>query len=135
MLYICDIDGTLANNDHRSPYDETKVSKDLPLPTCEVIKSLLIAGHEVVFFSGRTSKCFRDTIDWLEAYVTKYPILYMRNIGDSRPDTVIKKELFDLYIPKNAQIGGVFDDRLSVIKMWESMGLFVFNCNQRLKEF
>lgn len=43
--------------------------------------------------------------------------------------------MFDLYIPKKVVIHGVFDDRLRVCKMWYEMGLFVFNCNQGLKEF
>lgn len=133
--YICDIDGTLADNSHRNPYDENKVYLDTPLPTVEVIKALIKNGDNIIFFSGRTRACYHDTYNWLEKYVVKYPELYMREIGDNRSDSIVKKEMFDLYIPKKVVIHGVFDDRLRVCKMWYEMGLFVFNCNQGLKEF
>ncbi len=136
-IYLCDIDGTLAhNNGHRSFYDESKVFDDTPLPTVDVIKSLIAAGEKIIYFSGRTYKCELDTIKWLTKYVDDdYPELYMREIGDGRADEIIKLELYNKHIKDSHNVLGVFDDRLKVCKMWWELGLFVFCCNQGLKEF
>lgn len=136
-IYLCDIDGTLADHQGlRSPYDETKVLNDKPLPTVEVIKALINNNNRVVFLSGRTEKCKKDTVKWLHQYVgIEFPEIYMRKEGDSRPDDVVKKQLHWDYIEWRYKVLGIFDDRLKVCRMWYEMGLFVFNCNQGLKEF
>lgn len=139
MIYICDIDGTLANHQGiRSPYDESKVSLDVPLPTCQVIESLLEKDERnVIFFSGRTEACRKDTEEWLKQnlYLTHKPQLYMRAVGDQRSDDILKEEMYNKYIKDKYSVLGVFDDRLKVCRMWYRLGLFVFNCNQGLKEF
>lgn len=137
-IYLCDIDKTLADNSHRSPFDETKVSNDKPLPTCEVIKSLLGSGAFVVFLSGRSTRCYNDTHDWIKNNigVSLYNhALFMRSEGDGRADEIIKKELYEIHIKDKYEVIGVFDDRLKVCRMWWELGLFVFNCNQGNIEF
>jgi hypothetical protein len=135
-IYLCDIDGTLANHDGiRSPYDESKVLLDKPLPTCEVIKALEKSGKHIIFFSGRTEACRLDTITWLKRNIGFVSVLYMREVGDRRNDAEIKKELYENHIKNRYNVLAVFDDRLKVVKMWESLNIFVFNCNQGLKEF
>lgn len=59
----------------------------------------------------------------------------MRNNLDDRKDTVIKKEMFDKYIDNQYIVDFVIDDRLSVIRQYEKMGLKVFNVNVGNKEF
>lgn len=138
-IYLCDIDGTLADHQGiRSPYDESKVHLDKPLPTCKIINSLIQSNYTIIFFSGRTEVCKDTTIEWLAKHLILNPTsinLYMRKNGDNRADDIIKKELYNTYIVNKYNVLGVFDDRLRVIRMWESLGLFVFNCNQGLKEF
>lgn len=139
-IYICDIDGTLADKGDRNPYDESKVFNDTPLPTCEVIKDIIsvsISNPPVIFLSGRTEKCRKDTTSWLinHLWLEQDPVLYMRKEGDNRPDEVIKAELYKEHIEGKYKVIGVFDDRLKVCRMWWSMGLFVFCCNQGLIEF
>lgn len=65
--------------------------------------------------------------------------LYMRTTKDHRKDYIVKKELLyrfmdDAKITKD-DISFVIDDRLSVIDMWISEGLFVFNVNNGKGEF
>lgn len=138
-IYLCDIDGTLAhNNGHRSFYDETKVLADTPLPTCKIITALINHADSfpaIIFFSGRTEACRKDTTTWLEKQFGFGLELYMRQVGDQRPDEIIKKEMYDKYIKDQYNVLAVFDDRLKVCKMWYELGLFVLNCNQGLKEF
>jgi len=135
-IYLCDIDGTLANHDGiRSPYDESKVLFDKPLPTCEVIKALEKSGKHIIFFSGRTEACRLDTITWLKRNIGFVPVLYMREVGDRRNDAVIKEELYNNHIKGRYNVLAVLDDRLRVCHMWYKLGLFVLCCNQGLKEF
>jgi len=135
-VYICDIDGTLADNSHRSPYDENKVLEDKPLPTIEIIKALLATGDRIIYFSGRTKACELDTIKWIAKYIDPDGIeIYMREIGDNRSDDIVKREFYNKIYNQGLRPIGVFDDRLKVCRMWYELGIFVFNCNQGLKEF
>lgn len=135
-IYLCDIDGTLAEfRHHRGPFDEHKVSDDTPLPTVEVIKSIIRTGGRIIFFSGRTEKCRKDTVNWLIRHLPDFPELYMRQEGDFRGDDLVKKEMYDTHIRDKYNVVAVFDDRLKVCRMWYELGLFVLNCNQGLKEF
>lgn len=136
-VYICDIDGTIASHEGiRGPYEEHKVLLDVPLPTIKVINSLYNCEEKIIFFSGRTEACKKDTIKWLDDHLTiDYPELYMRKVGDSRSDDIVKEEMYNVYIKDKYEVLGVFDDRLRVCRMWYKLGLFVFNCNQGLKEF
>ncbi len=136
-IYLCDIDGTLAEfRHHRGPFDEHLVKNDSPLPTIQVIRALEANGAKIIFFSGRTDKCYTDTREWLQTHlIESNPELYMRKQGDFRGDDLIKKEMYDAHIKDKYNVIAVFDDRLRVCKMWYELGLFVLNCNQGLKEF
>jgi len=138
-IYLCDIDGTLADHEGiRSPYDESRLHLDKPLPTCKVINALLRTGARVIFFSGRTENAREDSTKWLMDYLyihRENVELYMRASNDKRNDAIIKEELYRTHIEGKYKVIGVFDDRLRVVRMWESLGIFVFNCNQGLKEF
>lgn len=135
-IYLCDIDGTLADfKGHRGPFDEHKVLDDVPLPTVGVIRALVETGARIIYFSGRTDKCYIDSSEWIFNHVGHNPELYMRKAGDFRSDDIIKEELYNKHIKDQYNVLGVFDDRLKVVRMWEKLGLWVFNCNQGNKEF
>lgn len=140
-IYLCDIDGTLADNKHRNPFNEKEVLQDGPIiPVIEVITSLMNADIQIIFFSGRTEACKAQTIQWLRMWFNyadweKDPEIYMRAIDDNRGDEIVKKELYDTHIKDKYEVVGVFDDRMKVCRMWYELGLFVFNVNQGLKEF
>lgn len=134
-IYLCDIDGTLAERTNRGPFEEHKVIDDAALPTIELIKALIKDGNRIIYFSGRTEKCREDTIKWIEKHIAGNVELYMRQCKDQRPDDILKEELYNIYIKDKYKVIGVFDDRLKVCRMWYRLGLFVFNCNQGLEEF
>lgn len=125
---LCDLDGTVALMNGRGPYDETRVSEDLPnQPVIDAVKAMHAAGHTVVFLSARTEGCKEDTAAWLDRHVgITYDNLLMRNVGDQRKDALVKREIFDSYIRDHYQVIGVFDDRNQVVQMWRSLGLTVF---------
>ncbi len=130
---ICDIDGTVALNESgRNFYDETLVSEDTPrLPVIVAVKALAnYNSNQLIFLSGRTTKCYFETKDWLikKAKFDDNFILLMRSDGDKRRDSIVKKEIFDKHIRGKFNVFAVFDDRPQVInECWLPMGLTVFN--------
>lgn len=138
-IVIVDVDGTLANCDGiRSPYDESLVLEDKIYPVVVEWVRNLNAEHSIVIVSGRHASCGEDTVKWLEKYGIPYSHILMRNSGDNRPDTIVKKELLDgMYkcgVTKD-QIKFVLDDRPKVIRMWKENGLTVYPVRGAVEEF
>lgn len=125
---LVDIDGTVALMGDRSPYDWARVGSDTPnQAVIAAVRAMHAAGNAIVFCSGRDAVCRAETEAWLELYVgVPYEGLFMRPEGDSRKDSVIKREIFDSEIRDRWRITGVFDDRQQVVRMWRALGLTVF---------
>ena len=84
------------------------------------------AGKEIIIVSGRPiDKCGKTTEDWLDRHNIPYKHLFMRQGGDKRQDTIVKKEILDK-LPKN-QIFCAIDDRPSIIRLWRENGLNVID--------
>lgn len=120
---ICDIDGTLAHMNGRSPYDYSKVKDDF----CDVfIKDIIQKydkyGFDILIVSGREDSCLDDTRDWLMKNDIPARKLFMRKTGDHREDSIIKKEIYENEIKDNWSVFFVLDDRSRVIDMWRSLG-------------
>lgn len=143
---IVDIDGTLSYNTcGRSFYDENRVYEDTPrLQVVEAVKALQNRHPDgyTFIFSGRTMGCYDETSRWLDdkcgLSVADDPFnpsnevkLVMRNVGDSRHDSIVKAEMYDEHIADKFNVIAVFDDRASVIRdCWDKLGLFVFRCGR-----
>lgn len=131
---IFDIDGTLANNNHRSPYSLDSLIKDTPISV--VVESLLMhykQGYRIILVSGRhqgnsgdPKKHLNSTIEWLKKYDIPYDHLYMRKHNDKRKDDVIKEEIFWNYIADNYNVKAAYDDRDRVVAMWRRIGVPCF---------
>lgn len=125
--YIFDIDGTLARFVDRGPFDWDKVSQDEPIVNViELARTLKAAGYKIVVTSGRDSVCREDTIAWLTLNGIEFDELFMRVKDDMRKDQVVKRELFFENIAGRYDVRGVVDDRLSVSRLWHSLGLTLF---------
>jgi predicted kinase len=123
--YIVDIDGTVArNNGGRSPYDWSRVNEDEPVPNVvRTVQGLSDAGFDIIFMSGRmkTAACYAKTTTWLQKHgLVPYRGLYMRMDGDTRKDSIVKRELFDAYVRGKYNIVAVLDDRQQVVDMWRN---------------
>lgn len=124
--YIFDLDGTLALL-NRSPFNWSEVINDAPNGNVvNILRELKKAGYLIVITSGRSDISKKDTIFWLDFHEIPYDFLFMRKEGDSRKDAIVKLELFDSHIRNSFNIVGVFDDRLSVARLWHSLGLTLF---------
>ena len=131
-IVIFDIDGTLAHhNNNRSPFDWNKVDIDtvdnIVSEQARFHKSL---GHIVYVVSGRDEICREITSEWLKKHNIPFDGLYMRKNNDNRKDTIIKKEIYENEFKGKYNVKIVYDDRNSVVKMWRSLGLKVFQVEE-----
>lgn len=126
---LVDIDGTTALMAARSPFDETRVHEDRPnAPVITAVRAMSLAGHRIVFVSGRTDGCRDATEKWLAEHVGVPFTLHMRAAGDGRKDSIVKAELFDAHIRDRYDVAFVIDDRRQVVEMWRALGLTVLQC-------
>jgi hypothetical protein len=128
MLICFDLDGTLANIEHRldyvrnSPKNWPAFDAGIPndavnQPVAEVFRALKDAGNDIVFASVDSH-------------------LYMRKANDFRSDDIVKQEILKEMISVwGCKPDMVFDDRKRVVDMWRRNGIWVFDCNQSGKDF
>lgn len=122
---ICDIDGTLALNLHRDPYDTSKyMSDEIHYGIRDIIRLFHdTRSYQIVYMSGRDDAFRQVTKDWLDGFGCPPGPLWMRAAGDKREDSIVKSELFDVHVRGCYNVKFVLDDRDRVVKMWRSMGL------------
>lgn len=122
---ICDLDGTLALMNGRNPYDASTCEQDL---LNKPVASIVSAYHEsagvfIILVSGRGVQHKPQTARWLDRHGIEYNFLFMRTEGDSRPDAVVKEEIYRNHIAGQYNIRFVLDDRRQVVEFWRSLGL------------
>ncbi|MDX2257255.1 MAG: AAA family ATPase [Pseudanabaenaceae cyanobacterium bins.39] len=118
---ICDLDGTLAIIGDRSPYDAAKCELDL---VNEPVRSILeTSGKAIVFVSGREDKFKPQTLAWLAKHQIKFEAIYMRQSGDLRKDSIVKREIYEQFLLNHYNIAFVLDDRDQVVRVWRDLGL------------
>jgi len=130
---ICDLDGTLALHNGRSPYDTEKCLEDIANETIERICARYLSSPfgasgnttRLIFVSGREEKYRELTEKWLELYTFRHSKmnLYMRPTGDTRRDDIVKKEIYDTHIKGKYNVDFILDDRTRVVNMWRNEGL------------
>jgi phosphoglycolate phosphatase-like HAD superfamily hydrolase len=149
-IYIFDLDGTLANAEHRIHHiNGTKkdwraffaaANEDAPITAAiTTFKALVRAGAECWVWTGRSDEVRADTIIWLREHVSfdarsglrgmfSAPERFlMRKAGDHRPDHELKAEwLSQVEPPEYARLTAVFEDRARVVQMWRNAGIPCF---------
>jgi hypothetical protein len=140
MIYLVDIDGTIADLTHRLHFIQQKPADwdaffavcpaDKPIPeVIEVVQALAYGGMNRIFMvTGRSDAVREQTQDWLYEQNIPFCKLFMRKAGDHREDAIVKSELLDEILKTTPQkrIGGVFEDRQQVVDMYQNRGLRVF---------
>jgi len=144
---ICDLDGTLANCEHRVHHVRNKpknwdafyagVKDDTVNETVLQVLERFADGCEdpfygipnfnIIFCSGRPERCREDTENWLhkQGFPRGTYKLFMRKDGDYRADYIVKQEIYDNQI-KGTDVLFVLDDRQQVVDMWRRNGLVCF---------
>jgi hypothetical protein len=133
---IVDLDGTLAIKGPRGIFDESKVLLDtLNEPISDLVK-ILSKYYSVIYVTGRTELAKEDSWRWLEIYGLTFENskLYCRKLGDHRPDDEVKESILkELSVNYNIELA--IDDRLSVTKVYQKLGITTLNVNQRLLDY
>jgi altronate dehydratase len=129
LAWMVDVDGTLALNTGRNPYDWLAAGDDQP-NLAVVTASQALAAHPnvaaIIVISGREERARDITADWLKAAGVPFDLLLMRSSGDYRSDETVKEELFRRHVEPSYSVIGVLDDRDRVVQMWRRLGLVCF---------
>ena len=145
---IFDIDGTLANCEHRK-HHLLKEKKDWTSFFSEIhndkvneaivsiYKAFLFNNqYKVIILTGRPERYKSDTLMWFYSKslmyyndVTEDCFLFRPN-GDYRDDDIVKKEIYEKKIKPKYDIIFVVEDRNRVVKMWRDLGLTCLQCQE-----
>lgn len=143
-IVICDVDGTIAEKKEgkgeRGWFDEDRVEEDNPRDLQFSVAKTTAQMREacLVGFSGRSEKARRGTQSWMfSQYDSTFNMLFMRKEGDSRPDYIVKKEMYEAEIKGKYNVLAIFDDRPAVCRMWEGLGFGdrLFRVGRTMEEF
>ncbi|MCO4792771.1 MAG: hypothetical protein KC493_03605 [Bacteriovoracaceae bacterium] len=137
---IVDLDGTLCDVEHRvhhvqqeeknwRAFNDGMIDDTLNIWCAKLIESMNSNGFEIIFVTGRDENYRKHTEDWLKRHHIEYKDLYMRQAADYRGDDEVKKDIYEHDIKNDHDVLFVIDDRLSVVKMWRSIGLVCLQCD------
>lgn len=149
MPLVCfDIDGTLADIEHRRHFVQSKpknwraffagIANDrVNDPVAYMYWNAVMAKNDVILASGRGEETREATESWLNVNgLAGHSKLYMRREKDYRPDDVVKKEILDQIIEDFGKKPDVwFDDRPKVVKMLRENEVFVVDVYQGSEDF
>jgi predicted kinase len=117
--------------DWKSYHD--KAHLDLPVKAViEWTRMLYDHDYYVCIVSGRGLEGADTTVDWLTKHNVQYHRIFMRNAGDNREDSIIKKEILDKITP-NIDVAFAVDDRPRVIRMWRENGVTVYDVGKGIE--
>lgn len=138
MFVVFDLDGTLADIEHRVHHIRDGRSDyrtffklcpaDIPIwPVIQTLTSHHKMGHTVEIWSGRSDEVRSETDQWLFKHGINADLLtHMRKAGDTRPDVVVKREWLDAARDLNQTPDIIYDDRDVVVAMWREEGIRCF---------
>lgn len=137
---IVDIDGTLANCDHRKHFMEQKPKdwdsfyresvNDSVNHWCSYLLREIFEKNDltILLVTGRPAQYRSSTQDWLEQEEICYAYLFMRQRGDFRKDAIVKQEIYEREIKGKYEVVFVIDDRRQCVDMWRAQGLVCLQC-------
>lgn len=130
MFVVFDLDGTIALTEHREHYlkQEPKdwrgfyaaCDQDQPCaPVIATLRGLMVTGHRIEIWSGRSAEVSAKTREWLCAHGMAAVNIRMRAEGDHQPDTKLKAA----WIEECGAPDLVFEDRASMVAMYRERGI------------
>jgi uncharacterized HAD superfamily protein len=134
---IFDIDGTLANCDHRLHYVQNKPKNweafysecmdDLVIPPVAEMLKLFSENNLIYIVTGRPERNRELTEAWLKRHEIHFNKLIMRGDRDFRKSPDYKSAVCDSIERDGYKIGFAIEDRLDCVEMFIKRGLFCFN--------
>lgn len=141
---LFDIDGTLANCDHRLHHLDGEVKDwesffaaqvdDTPIAAVAELNHLLSYANNdkeriaLLIVTARPEQYREVTEQWLDRHQIWYYHVYMRKEGDYRPDNVAKADILNEVLEDGYEPFLVIDDRPQVVEMWRSFGITTLQC-------
>lgn len=124
--YVFDLDGTLCNLVARDPHDYHLVHLDEVFPKIKELARMIWydAGDKIILCSARPETCKSESIEWLRANYIPFDEIHFRKFKDSRPDYVIKEEIWN-DISTRYDIQMMVDDRDQVVAAARKKGYTV----------
>lgn len=143
LSILFDLDGTIANIDHRLHYLDKNdwhgffmacIDDEPILPVINVLKAFVEAGHHVEIWSGRSSVAIYETFEWLDKHIGKFEyqkayelLTKMRIDGDNTPDYILKESWLHEFHQNHGKFPDIIiDDRPKVLRMWRSYNITTF---------
>ena len=135
-VIVFDIDGTLANVDHRRHWVATKpknwaawnagmandtVHEDI----VEMMDLFADKDYQIILCSGRGDDTRDVTEQWLNDNRIPFDQLFMRRAGDYRQDSIVKVELLQQIRHWHGEPFIWFDDRQQVVDAIRAQGVRV----------
>ena len=137
-IILCDIDGTIANNEHRQHFLEGKKDWDgffseliNDKPIFSIINKVIEehnTGNDIVFLTGRPERYRIKTTEWLKKYFDFEIRLLMRKKNDRRNKLIIKEELVEEQFMYE-EIKLIIDNDKELINMWKSKKVSVLDAS------
>lgn len=140
-VVVFDIDGTLANSEHRlhhitsDAYHQNweafyeAMGDDQPImPMINLLLTFFFRDWTIVLCTGRPEKYRGLTEKWLERHGIIVDLLMMRTDGDHRDDNVIKREMLTGLRASGMEPYIVIEDRQRVVEMWRAEGITCLQC-------
>jgi len=136
---IIDLDGTLADIEHRRKYVTgdnnnwkkfyNKIPDDNLNYWCKEIINRFKDQYRIYIVTGRegTEQVRKDTKAWLAKHNIYYNELIFRDKEDYREDREIKKEILEEQIKPHDVLFAV-DDRKQVVDMWRANDITTLHC-------
>lgn len=143
---IVDIDGTLSDQEerHNKSLDATgnkdwdiflnpeEIIKDPQIESvCEMYRLFQRSGYEMILVTARKENVRKITEQWLQKNDIIYSYLYMRDNEDNRKDCEVKLDIYNKHL-KDKNIYFAIEDRLRVCKLWQNLGIKVFNVGNNI---
>lgn len=144
QVIVCDLDGTLANVEHRRHFVREgkkdwksffdNMVNDTVNRWCEAILDAMSGKgrYRAVYATGRPKDYFEHTFQWLVKNSLTYDgyHLFMRRKSDSRRDDIVKEIILEFEIKTRYNILFCLDDRKQVVDMWRKHGYTVLQCDE-----
>lgn len=127
---IFDIDLTLSDGRHRHHLIndwETFVDLSIHDPVFSVSHNLLNTykqlGYQIILLTARDKSDYDRTLLWLANNNIHYDALFMKEIGDNRPDCESKEELYRKEIEPYYDVEFVLDDKAENCNFFRTIGI------------
>lgn len=141
MIYVFDIDGTIANNEHRShllPSSDLHLtsswsdynracSGDSPIIPMINMMNALAELSPVYIMTSRSDEVECMTLEWLQCNDIEYDGIYMRSRFDNSKDYIIKEKWLNDLCKGDKKNVIIFEDNPNVISHLRNCGYTVMS--------